>query len=439
MLRSFRVANHKSIRDEQELVLLPAYDKSRPVVPVAAIFGANASGKSNLLDSMAWLKSAVLDSYGRWQPGSGVPRRRFALELESGGRPTSFDVDVVMDGVRYVYRLTVNSRAVVEEHLTSYPNGRPRAIFRRKDDELVFGSTVPEARSLTNVLSRLTRDNALLLSVAAANDVEEVQQPYQWFQADCAVATAPYTVVAEDDLARQLTGSAGAILDGLIKAADLGIKDIEVSPKPSIDVLAVGKANEADHLAVTAVVGGRRYELVASDEDGVKSLLHWLSEDASSGRVVFRHGRGEATLGLLDESAGTQSWINLVVHALDVIQRGGVLLVDEVDASLHPHLTARLVNLFRDEETNPKLAQLIFTTHDATLLDDEVLSRDEVWFMEKDSESGASRLYPLTDFHPRKNENTEGRYLAGSYGAVPRLADHRFRAALRRGKRSDAA
>jgi AAA15 family ATPase/GTPase len=133
-----------------------------------------------------------------------------------------------------------------------------------------------------------------------------------------------------------------------------------------------------------------------------------------------------------DQSAGTRGWISLVSHALNALANGGLLVVDEVDASLHPHLTARLIQLFRDAETNTRNAQLLFTTHDATLLDEDTLSRDEVWFVEKDADSGSTRLYPLTDFHPRKNENTEGRYLAGSYGAVPVLSDSAFRDALLR-------
>jgi hypothetical protein len=115
------------------------------------------------------------------------------------------------------------------------------------------------------------------------------------------------------------------------------------------------------------------------------------------------------------------------------------MVADELDASLHPQLTARLINLFRDSEVNLNGGQLVFATHDIALLDDDVLGRDEIWFVEKEPGSGATRLYPLTDFHPRKNEDVQGRYLAGGYGAVPILADYRFRRAVSAERNQDAA
>jgi AAA15 family ATPase/GTPase len=134
-----------------------------------------------------------------------------------------------------------------------------------------------------------------------------------------------------------------------------------------------------------------------------------------------------------DQSRGTQAWLRLLVAALTVLERGSTLCVDEIDSSLHPRLTARLVELFRGGETNPAGAQLIFTTHDATLLGtsfgQDVLSRDEVWFVEKGTH-GASKVFPLTDFHPRREENTERRYLGGSYGAIPDVSEYEFRRAV---------
>ena len=113
--------------------------------------------------------------------------------------------------------------------------------------------------------------------------------------------------------------------------------------------------------------------------------------------------------------------------------------MDELNASLHPHLSARLMTLFRDPETNPSGAQLLFTTHDATLLDEDTLGRDEIWFIEKDPDSGATNLFPLTDFHPRKNENRVGRYLAGAYGAIPLVSDYDLQQAFHDGGEADAA
>ncbi|HEX6684779.1 MAG TPA: AAA family ATPase [Candidatus Limnocylindrales bacterium] len=430
MLRSFRVANHKSIRDEQELVLLPSYDKARAVVPVAAIFGANASGKSNLLDSIAWLRNAVLHSFASWLPGSGVPRRPFALDPAFVSHPTTFEVELLLSGTRHAYSVQLDDSRVLREQLTTYPNRRPRLIFKREGNGVSFGSTIPESRGMQGTWSKLTRENALFLTVAALNDVEEVGPLFQWFRAGCTIALDDANFLMEPSLAALLNSQHGQRLIGLIQAADIGVKNVGIQVEPQ------SKTSESAEAFVTHLVLEDASTLRAESfvQGETRAMLRGFVEKALTeryGRVVFDQGSLGVKLGLEDQSAGTRSWIRLVCLALSALTSGGVLVVDEVDASLHTHLSAHLINLFRDEETNRADAQLIFTTHDSALLDDEVLARDEVWFVEKDDVDGASRLFPLTDFHPRKNENTQGRYLAGSYGAVPVLSDYRMRSALR--------
>jgi predicted ATPase len=162
-------------------------------------------------------------------------------------------------------------------------------------------------------------------------------------------------------------------------------------------------------------------------EDGREVPVH-RSDQAPRREQELKllHGPGREPFELQDESSGTLNWLELLPRVLDAVDGGKVMVVDEIDASLHPLLTAQLVRIFQDEDTNPNGAQLIFTTHDTsllgTMLGDQVLERDQIWFVEKDAE-GASRLYPLTDFKPRKEQNTERRYLGGSYGAVPVLGD----------------
>jgi AAA15 family ATPase/GTPase len=145
--------------------------------------------------------------------------------------------------------------------------------------------------------------------------------------------------------------------------------------------------------------------------------------------LKFVHGRNESPFDLDEESAGTLSWLAMLPMILDALDEGLVVAVDEIDTSLHPLLTAQFVRLFHSPETNPNGAQLIFTTHDSSLLGtmigDQLLDRDEIWFVEK-SKDGASALYPLTDFKPREGHNIERRYLGGSYGAVPVLDPQDF-------------
>ncbi|MFY1670745.1 AAA family ATPase [Plantactinospora sp. WMMB334] len=452
MLRSFRVANHRSIRDEQELSFEPVYDKSGGVLPVAAVFGANASGKSNLLDALSWMRDAVLTSFAGWQPGSGVSRSPFRLDPESATSPSGYCVEVVVGGLRYSYGMEVDDRRVRHEWLYSYPHGRRRVIFERNDVGIRLGSTVPEHRARAESLQRQTRDNALFLTVAALHDLAEVQPLYRWFRNAVGFGPLDATSVAEEDLIQRLRTDDRDRTVALIRAADLGIVDVTVG-QADIDLrLTAGLLNELIDRGLIQTTHRKRRFLAGEriDKDVLDQVLSEefkvsvrdLIESRDPGarpRLMFRHGASAVALGIEDQSAGTRSWLGLASQALRTLDSGGLLVVDEVDASLHPYLTAELVSLFRSTAIETTGAQLLFTTHDATLLDEDVLARDEIWFVEKDAGSGATRLYPLAEFHPRKNENTRGRYLAGSYGAVPVLARGAFRDALSSRRTTDDA
>jgi uncharacterized protein len=202
------------------------------------------------------------------------------------------------------------------------------------------------------------------------------------------------------------SSASGKALVDLVRVADLGIEDLAIQG----DEESTPAFLERWQRVIDALNGGHDHATVTE-----------LSREHSP-KMLFRQGPRGVAMTLDEQSAGTRSWLDLVLTVLDVLDSGTVLVADEIDTSLHPRLIARLVGLFRDERTNPHGAQLVFTTHDATLLGTsfgrEVLERDQIWFVEKDS-TGATRLFPLTDFHPRKQENTERRYLGGGYGAVP--------------------
>jgi hypothetical protein len=378
VLRSFRVANHRSFRDEQELQLMPVYDKDRPAVPVAAVYGANASGKSNLLDALRWMQGAVRESFRVWEADTGIPRVRYRLDNDES-RPSVFVADLVLDGVQWVYGFSVTSEAVQEEWLHTYPHGRERVIFERNGQELELGSTVPERRSRAEILRGLMRDNALLLSVASQANQAEVRAVYRWFHLyQMHVTRMGIPSVRRDHLSLLIARARKDYPEfvDLLRTSDFGIVDVTVEEPPAWSRVPI---------------------------------------------VRFRHAPDGVLLDLADQSEGTLAWAELLVHALEALRNGSLMIIDEIDASLHSRLTGRLVELFRDRETNAHGAQLLFTTHDATLLGtssgEDLLHRDEIWFVEK--KDGASSLYPLSDFHPRKGENRERRYLLGSYGAVP--------------------
>jgi hypothetical protein len=429
MLRSFRVANHKSIRDEQELVLLPAYDKARTVVPVAAIFGANAAGKSNVLDALRFMWAAVRNSYGQWEAGTGIPRTPFRLDPALLAEPSLFAVDLILEGIRYSYGFTVDDERVLEEWLHAYPHRRKSVVFERSHDSIELGSTLPDRKSRSDLLASLTRDNSLLLSSAIQAKQEEVVPVYRWFQRGLRFVrnrSTPLSTAGMDRIERALLEQ-GPLVD-LLKAADLGISDLRIESIDEQPPSAISIQVDLINREIAALRQGLE-EAPEAERGNIEARIKRLMSLADRNvrprvrrQLVFLHGPGFVPMTINDESDGTVAWLNLVSVTLDTLAGGSVLVVDEIDASLHPRLTARLIELFKNEKTNRHGAQLIFATHDATLLGtsfgDEILARDEVWLVEKGME-GETALFPLTDFHPRREENTERRYLGGSYGAVP--------------------
>ncbi|MBA8925696.1 hypothetical protein BC739_002895 [Kutzneria viridogrisea] len=441
------MSNHRSIRREQELVLLPAYHDEEPAVTVAAVYGANASGKSNLLDALRFMALAVRDSFGRWAPDGGVPRKPFKLDPAAADEPSLFVVELLTEGVRYTYGFAVDDDRVLEEWLYSYPEKRKRILFERENDEIKVGTTVPELATRLELLRGLMRPNALFLSLAAQSNIDQLMPVYRCFADALGFRTRPssYDLRRVVDFLRSSPAGSARFIE-LVRVADVGISDVLVEDDSGLrqemaeleTIRARMKSERENLLSQLADKGigrqGRgksRLEALETELLHVTRRLRLAADRARDcpAQIRFMHNSGGELFDFDDESDGTRSWLRLLPVVLTALDTARTLVVDEIDTSLHPKLTAQLVRLFRDPETNPRRAQLIFSTHDTsllgTMLGEEVLARDQVWFMEK-GQNGASNLFPLTDFHPRKGENTERRYLGGSYGAVPVLSDREF-------------
>ncbi|GAA0925841.1 ATP-binding protein [Streptomyces thermoalcalitolerans] len=435
MLLNFRVANHRSIRDELEWQLHPVYDSDRPAgtswqaVPVAGIFGPNAAGKSNVVDALRYMADLVKHSPLLAEDGEGVHREPFLLDTVTPAESSWYVADLLVRGVRYTYGFEVDDEQVLSEWLYAYPEGRKRVVFERDGEEFRVGSSQRGAKALYTV-AEVTARNALFLSMAARSKtaLAPVKPAYRWFRREL-VFGGPvlgrsflFPHLLTRSLARRLDMRGEPThLRELLRAADLGIEDFRVE---SVEE----DLYEDDQSRLRLK---EQPPSVMKTSDALFGMPHrrrvrhelWL-------RHTGRNGSFE--LPLSAESSGTKAIVEYALALERVTGEGGTLVVDELDSSLHPRLSAFLVGLFQDPERNPHGAQLLFTSHDVSLLGrkagKDILKRDQIWFASK-NEFGETSLYPLSDFRPRLEENRERRYLSGSYGAVP-MIDNTFALAI---------
>ena len=406
MLLEFRVGNFRSIRDVQTLSLVASSDKEHsdthleatgiPTSPnsvkSAVIYGANASGKTSLLMALDYMRTVVAQSATFIQPGQTYSVQRFKLDNSYEGKPSSFEITFLHDGLRYEYAFQMTQARFLSEYLFVYKTARPSLIFSREfdgnKDIYEFGTYLTGPKKLWE---ESTRDNALFLSTAAQLNSELLSPIFKWLTFNVVFLPAQAMISTDFSTALLTTEEGKEKVQAFMAAADISIDEISTAQRKGV------------HVQFNPTVAP-----------------HTIQEEREFKVPVFKHTapKGSATFELTDESTGTQRLFSLAAPVLDVLRDGRILLVDELDASLHPLLVRQLIAMFHNNQINQKNAQLIFTTHDTTLLDQSIFRRDQVWFTEKDADQ-ATNLYPLTDFSPRKNEAIEKGYLMGRYGAVP--------------------
>jgi len=428
MLVQFSVANYLSFENRETLSLVASGDallreqntftceasSDLRLLKSVGVYGANASGKSNLVGALSFMRRFVLESDRDGQRDKPIEVKPFKLNPAKADQPSEFEVVFVAGGQRYAYGFTADRERVHEEWLTATQH-RTKELFRRSGDDIRFGQSWRGERSR---LARLTRPNALFLSVAVQFNNRIAQPVFDWFSDDLrTISPEPF---GSDEIAFTI----GAVADrpdlaeavrAFLRVADLGISDVKV---------------EETHLSREQLLGALREDGVPADAVG-KVADHLLSRSpdpshAVRQQVVSTHNGRDGFSAVFEfpeeESDGTARLFLLLGPWLFTATHGCVLLVDELDTKLHPLLTRLLVQMIH---IAPKPAQLVFATYDCGLLDAELFRRDQIWFTEKDS-GGATHLYSLWEYRPRRGENLRKGYLTGRYGAIPFFGEFSF-------------
>ena len=418
MLVRFTVKNYKTFREKAELSMIATnYDKTRQhnnvhncenfnlnLLRSAVVYGANASGKSKLMEAFQFMKVLALNSSRNTQKGDPIQVQPFLFDLDAANAPSEFEIIFIHNNEMYRYGFEVNASEVLAEWLFHRPKTKEVEIFYRTQQSFEYHKKL---FPIGVILSKddMVRENALLLSVAAQFNNKIATQALEWFDGFRVISALEnlgyrgFSIMSLQNLSFK-----NKILSFLSKA-DIGIHDMNVKSFSAKD-LAAYKELRLDANQMMELLKNENVKFAT-----VNTSHHVFDKNKN---IV-----GMANLNLeVDESSGTNQFFSLSGPIIDVLEKGWVLAVDELDSKLHPNLVTKIVELFNNREINKNNAQLIFNTHDTNLLSTELFRRDQIWFVEKDR-YGAAKLYSLVDFKARKDEQFERNYLKGKYGAVP--------------------
>jgi len=406
LLLQFSVKNFRSFEKEETLNLSSGkgselrdsntfeFSRNQHLVRSAVIYGPNAGGKSNLIRAMFFLQQFVLGSSTAYQEKQKIPLQPFRLSAQSQKEPSEFSVDFVCNDVRFTYHVALTEDQIISEELFAYPKNYRQTWFTRKwnsSSKAYEWYQGPSFKGEHKVWEQMTRSNALYLSTAVQFNSDQLKPIFLWFR---------------DQLVILLKNGPS--------------QEIYFNPDLTFQFLKDPKTAQWIHKFMEcADIGIENFHLVEEETPPIKKVaVRTQHKMLDSDQKIFFDL-------LLDESDGTQRLFSQAGGWLKALREGLVLFVDELDLHLHPIIVRFLIELFHSPKTNQKNAQLIFTTHDTSLLDSDLFRRDQVWFVQKDEMQG-SRLYSLLDFKPRKGEAIGKNYLLGRYGALPYIGKFRF-------------
>lgn len=426
MLIEFKFTNYRSFRDESVLSMeatgLSTFKKSLidygsfKLLPSVAIYGKNGGGKSNVIRAF-WLAVQFIKNAQRTQHEDAlIPVSPFLLNDYSKNKETSFEFTYVINQVKYIYGFSATKDSIVEEYLYHAPKGQKAIVFIRDGNKFTF----TEDKAKRKLISEAVADNQLFFSVACTMNDSACVNAMRWFR-EYVLFSRDYSDIPKQLLEYSNDKNMLRAISDYAKAADIGIEDMQFEIKNE-DVS--DEATLPDDLPI-----GIRTALM--------NFLHVLSETSNNSEVKLKMGEVIATayhrgqkengaselfpLELSNESDGTRKLMSLAPAMESVLSKGGVLLVDELDKELHPMLVAHIVSKFQSKNSNLMGAQLIFTTHDTDLMNEEILRKDQLYFVDKDNATGVSELYSISEFSTKTSDNIRKGYLVGKYGATPNL------------------
>lgn len=401
MILEFSITNFLSFKDKVTFSMLAnatkglddnyVIYKDRKILKTAAIYGANASGKTNIFKILA-LITTMLRNSNNVNINAKLPISPFKFD-DNVNKPSEFEIKFIIENIRYVYGFIADANNIYEEYLYYYPNGKETKIFDRI--EINNYSFSQKDEKFLNEIVKKNAPNKFFIATATNWNYEKTKLPYKFLSTEINVFN-----------------NLGGLRDFALKEY---LKNDDELKTFALEFLKNADFNIEDYKVLETDVPD---DLFAAIPDFIKAGMN-IKEKLKVFTALFKHKGSDAELSYEEESLGTQIIFCFIPFIRDAFNNKKVVIVDELDKSLHPYLIEMIVQMFNDPDINKNGAQLIFNTHDTNLLRLNILRRDQIWFTEKNDDNGVSTLYPLSDFSVRNSENVEKGYMLGRYGAVP--------------------
>lgn len=410
MLIEFSVKNFMSIKDEITFSMIAGSGKenlenvinsknfNESYLKTTAIYGANASGKTNFIRAFTAAIMMIRKSNARNVNEPLLEMQPFKFDLKKVNEPCEFKFVFMKNDIKYIYGFSADINKIYTEYLYQYLSSKPTMIFERKNvNEYKFKQS---ERSKLEELSTKNTEKKLFLSTATEWNYEITKEPYMWFAenidtfGDCLTMNNYVFSKFENDA----NGSLKKFTINLLKKSDILISDYNFEVKNINNIFNVNLSNDN----------------FPKKEVKISTLHEIVNEDGQVNRY---------DLELSNESLGTQSLFFFSPILKEAFENGKTIIVDEIDKSLHPLLVESIIKLFHNPQINKSNAQLIFNTHDTNLLSLDIFRKDQIWFVEKEVKNAATDIYPLDDFSIRKTQNIQKGYLNGRYGAIPFISE----------------
>lgn len=409
MILEFSVENYRSFKERQTFSMIPdggkighpenviTIAKKYKVLKTAILYGANASGKSNFIKAFKALRDLVLKSAEQAPNKSFEEYDPYAFSSDATTGSTQFEIDFLLEEVRYNYAVAIESAVVVTENLSFYPKGKETKLFSRQKQDFDWGESLKGQKA---VVGELTAENQLFLSKGAINNITQLAQIYEFFKQQLLVIPVmdrlEETIYIDIKIREGLFSEKNPIFKKkfktLLKSFDTGIVDFKIEEKDK------GTLSLSDYKIFM------EHEVYDMEDNLVGTIFRPIYEESTGTRKLF------ALAGLI----------------LQALLNGNTVVIDEFERSLHPTISNYILSMFNNPKINTKGAQIIAATHDTNLLTDETLRRDQIWIVEKDK-TGASELFSLTDLKGvRNNIPLEQWYLSGRFGGIANLESLNF-------------